>query len=297
MKHSKAYSKTNLGALTVAFHVDVFNALNRKFSNFVENVGMTKDRILTAIAKAAFYYHRGYSRARDKAKSLRDMIAKDMNATEIERSAILRLLLMLEEIKRPEYPLLDTYLSAQKIGASTIAESIGASTKQAAAATGDHLKQVAKETVQDSFALIKSGVNVVNEAAPWYLKPKVLLPVGLGLLFLVYGLPLLKTAKSFRPNYQSNPIPAARVKARKKYEEFHAAKPKKTISLPKIDTDELVELGKAIEIGYKSKKWEGKYNNYLHQFGKNVRLCATADGKALVIVGGKLATTDRGIVG
>lgn len=286
-----------LGAIIDSYEEDILDALKTKFSDVVANIGMPEKRILTAIGKAAFYYRKGYSRARAKAKALRDAIAKDMGATAAEKSSILRLLLMMEAIQKPEYPVLATYLSPGKVGLSTIAAGAGAAVSQTAAKAADHLKQVAKETVQDTGKLISSAVDVVNDAAPWYLKPKILLPLGIAAVALFYGMPMLKAAKAARPRYLANPIPASRVRARKKYKEFHAADPKKTVSVSEIDTSELVELGKALEIGYKSKKWEGRNNNYLHKFGRGVRLCATADGKALVIVGGKLDTTERGIVG
>jgi len=286
-----------LGAIIDSYEEDILDALKVKFSDVVANIGMPEKRILTAIGKAAFYYRKGYSRAREKAKALRNAIAQDMRASASEKASILRLLLMLEVIQKPEYPVLATYLSPEKVGISTIAAGAGAAVSQTAAKAADHLKQVAKETVQDTGKLISSAVDVVNDAAPWYLKPKILFPIGLAAVALFYGMPLLKAAKAARPRYLANPIPASRVQARRKYQEFHAAAPKKTVSVSPIDASELVELGKALEIGYKSKKWEGKNNNYLHKFGRGVRLCATADGKALVIVGGKLDTTERGIMG
>jgi len=288
-----------LGVILSSFEEDILEALKGKFSDVVANIGMQEKRILTAIGKAAYYYKKGYSRARDKAKALRDMIAKDMKATAAESTGILRLLLMLEAIQKPEFPLLATYLSPQTITASTVAQAAKATVSQTAEKAADHLKQVAKETVSDAGKLVSSAVDTVNAAAPWYLKPKLLIPLALAGVLLFYGAPLLKAAQAARPRprYLPNPIPATRAQAKRKYKEFHAKEAKKTISVPKIDTTELVELGKALEIGYRSKKWEGKANNYLHKFGKGVRLCSTADGKALVLVGGKLDTTDRGIVG
>lgn len=300
LKTRAAIARNNpaLGSILSSYEEDILDVLKRKYTDVVANIGMPEKRILQAIGKAAFYYRKGYSRATAKAKGLRDAIAKDMTASTAEKAAILRLLLMLDVIQKAEFPVLATYLSPEKITISTRASAASAAVSQTASAAADHLKQVAKETVQDTGKLISSAVDVVNDAAPWYLKPKLLLPLGLAAVALFYGLPLLKAAKATRPtNYLPNPIPAERVKARKTYKKFHAATPKKTVSVSKIDTSELVELGKALEIGYKSKKWEGKNNNYLHKFGRGVRLCSTADGKALVIVGGKLDTTDRGIVG
>lgn len=291
-------NKPEMLGILESYEEQIFNALDKKFYGLEKNIGMSKKRILIAIGKAAYYYRQfNYSRAKEKAKNLRDMIAKDMGATVAERAGILRLLLMLDAIQKPEFPLLATYLSPQKITASTVKDAAAAAVSQSSSAVADHLKQVAKETVSDAGKLVSSAYDTVNEIAPWYLKPKVLLPIGLIGLILFYGMPLLKAAKATRPKYLANPIPANRVKARKKYREFHATEPKKTVSVSKIDTSELVELGKALEIGYKSKKWEGKNNNYLHKFGRGVRLCSTADGKALIILGGKLETTERGIVG
>lgn len=290
-----------LGAILSSYESDILDAIEKKYPGSFASFQMARKRAELAIAKAKFYYAKGYGRDRAKAKGLRDAIAKDMKATDAERIGILRLLVFLEEITPEKYPVLANYLIGKKaFTASNVTAAATVTAKNAAAATADHLKQVAKETISDAGKLVTSAVNAANEAAPWYLKPRNLLLAALAGAFVFYGLPLLRMLPK-RPQYRQNPVSprlAKRAKADEKYIEFHAKKPNRRFSVPQIDTDELTYLGDALEIGYKSGKWEkgSRKNNYLHQFGKGVKLCATPDGKALVIFGGKMNVQDRGIV-
>lgn len=78
---------------------------------------------------------------------------------------------------------------------------------------------------------------------------------------------------------------------------FHDKAPKKRYSIPKIDTKELVFLGRGLDIGYKSDKWTGQNQNYLHNFGKRIKLFATSDGKSLILKGPGLFINKNGING
>ena len=289
-----------LGVILSSYESDILDAIEKKFPGSFSSFQMTRKRAELAISKAKYYYAKGYSRARDKAKGLRDAIAKDMQMTESEKIGLLRLLVFLEEITPAKYPVLNAYLIGQKaLSVDNISSAVSLTAKDAAQRTGEHLKNVATETISDAGRLVSSAVTAANEAAPWYLKPRNLLLGGLVAAFVVYGLPLLRMLPK-RPQYRSNPVSKAtakRAKAKEKYVEFHAKEPSRLLSVPHVDTEELTLLGDALEIGYRSGKWEkgSRKNNYLHQFGKGVKLCATPDGKALVIFGGKLNVTDRGI--
>jgi hypothetical protein len=131
------------------------------------------------------------------------------------------------------------------------------------------------------------------------LNPKLLLPLGLAGLAWFYIAPLMPR----RPRYKKNPISKREAQkklqkdAEEKYLEFHAKPPRRRKKIMLPDLGEMVELGSALEIGYRSKKWTGKAENYLHKFGKKVSLLASADGKALVITGGDLNVESRGITG
>lgn len=290
-----------LGAILSSYESDILDAIEKKYPGSFASFQMARKRAEMAIAKAKFYYAKGYSRDRAKAKGLRDAIGKDMKATDAERIGLLRLLVFLEEITPEKYPVLANYLVGKKaLSVSNVASAASINVKAAGAAAADHLTQVAKETISDAGKLVTSAVDAANAAAPWYLKPRNLLLAALAGAFVVYGLPLLRMLPK-RPQYRQNPVSprlAKRAKADDKYTEFHDKKPNRRFSVPQIDTEELTYLGDALEIGYKSGKWEkgSRKNNYLHQFGKNVKLCATPDGKALVIFGGKMNVQDRGIV-
>lgn len=290
-----------MGVILSSYEEDIFSALESKFPGFAASLQMTKPRALVAIGKAAFYYRNGYSRARDKAKALRDAISKDMKATAAEKIGVLRLLLFLEEIKKPEFPLLATYLSPEKISVSTVATAAKESVKQTAAKVADRVKDAAAETVKDAAGLVKSTVETVSSALPWYLSPKLLVPVAAGVLLLIYGRPLfglLKGPAAAARKYIPNPLPPKRKAAVDKYEEFNGFRAGRRIAIPEIDTSELVELGRPLEIGYKSKKWTGKAAEYLHEFeGKGLKLLCTPDGKTLILTGPGLRVTNRGIQG
>ena len=90
--------------------------------------------------------------------------------------------------------------------------------------------------------------------------------------------------------------PTVEARTEKLYKAFHQlpVKRRKSITLP--DTAGLVELGEALEIGYRSAKYDGKKKNYLHKFGKGVKLYSTADAKGLLVCGGKMEVQDVGIV-
>ena len=292
-----------MGVILSSYEEDIFSALETKFPGFAASLGMTKPRALVAIGKAAFYYRNGYSRSRDKAKSLRDAISKDMKATDAEKLGVLRLLVFMEEIKKPEFPLLATYLSPEKIGVSAFTEAATATVKETAAKVADRVKDAARETVRDAAGLVKSSIETVSSALPWYFSPKLLIPMAAGVLLLIYGRPLLSMIKgpaAAARKYISNPLPASgrRKAAAEKYEEFNGFKSARRVAIPEIDTSELVELGKPLEIGYRSKKWTGKAADYLHEFeGKGLKLLCTPDGKTLLLTGPGLRVTNRGIQG
>lgn len=283
-----------------SYEEDILDALGEIFgANVLANIGLSEKDALTAIGKAAYYYRTGaFTRSRAAAPSLRDAIARDMKiTTQAGKSSILKLLFFMEDIG-PDRPVLNTYLSTKPVTTSTRMEAV----KAGAGKIASNIAEGARDTVKESFQVVTKaageGLKVADENLPWYMKPRTLLIGGAVAALVVYGLPLLKALP--RPSYRSNPIPKAetkRAKAAAKYKEFHKREPRRRIALPAIDTSELVQLGKPLEIGYRSDKWTGKAENYLHQFGKGTRLLSTPDGKALVIVGGKLAVEERGITG
>lgn len=292
-------------ALGSSYEEDILDALESTFQDPQKQSGLTKKEFLEVIWKAARYYQKGYSRDKAKAKALRDQIAKEMKISDAARkSGILRALLFLEAITADKYPVLAAYLTKGQVTISDRAAAVKTTAKEAGSAAVDHLKTVARETISDTGRLITGAVDSANSVLPWYLKPKILLPVGLAAVALFYGGPLLRMIPKPR-NYQKNPVEPRKVarNGRKRaaaatFEDFHDREPDAVYSIPAIDTRELVELGGALCVGYESDKWTGKPADYLHDFeSAGVRLYATADRKALVIAGGALNVTKRGITG
>lgn len=177
-------------------------------------------------------------------------------------------------------------------------------TKERAAEKIQHVSYEAADKVKRGGAAVVDAAKEANDLLPFYLRPSILLPAGLAVVALIYWKQLKTVASPFLPKkkkalkYHKNPIPKAEAKeaAERIYKKFTARKPKKRFSIPKIETDELAQLGKALEIGYESDKWTGKKENYKHEFGKGVKMFCTADGKTLIITGGKMSVEDVGIV-
>ena len=286
----------------------VYSALVRIYApanpkNLEANLGMTQAQAITAIGKARYYWTKGtYRRARAAYPSLSAAIAKDMGKPELS-GPVKKLLFFLEEIKAPTYPELEKYLTSADYSAidtiTSKARRAGDAVSSAAGETKERTKQAARETFEDVTSAIKTGAGELDKALPWYLKPKVLLPAAAVAALLVYGGPLLSLLPKPRKatKYTPNPLKGKAAAAAELYQKFHDKKPAKRVSIPAIDTSELVQLGKGLEIGYRSKKWTGKNENYLHKFGPGVKLLATADGKNLVVTGGSLDITPAGIVG
>ena len=290
-----------------SYEEDILEALEREFQQPLIQSGLTKKQFLEVIWKAARYYQKGYSRSSEKSKiiPLRDQIAKEMKlSSTAQKSGVLRALLFLDAIKAEKYPVLFAYLTKGTVTIQDRTAAVKTAAKDTASAAADHLKQVAKETVHDAAGLVTSAVNVANTALPWYLRPKVILPVGLVAAALFYGAPLLRMLPKPARQYKQNPVSKTtaragkRAQAKKKFSEFHDRDADKDYTIPAIDTSELVLLGGALCVGYESDKWSGRAQDYLHDFeSDDVKLYSTADGKALVIAGGDLLVKSQGITG
>ena len=86
----------------------------------------------------------------------------------------------------------------------------------------------------------------------------------------------------------------------KKYEDFRWGKKAKSIRARKSpDFEVLVNLGEAVSIEYAVKKGDRRVATYRHRFKleRPAQVYSTVNGKALVIMGGKLKVTERGIEG
>ena len=90
-------------------------------------------------------------------------------------------------------------------------------------------------------------------------------------------------------------------RANSRYKAFHGHRPRSVNKRSLQWPSELVLIGAADCIGYQSDKLhgggDGKLARYLHQFGKGVKLYTSANGRMLVIMGGRLNVKREGIVG
>jgi hypothetical protein len=264
-------------------------------SNWLLNLKpLTFSQVKKVTKGAMYYYGLGYGITQYPKfyRNLQTGFAK--SDPSIPKEAITKVLAFISGIDPAKYPGDIALLKTGKFDSSAQANQTDIANTQA--------KEDLAYEVQDKInrgvgaILDKAGDagSFINKALPWYFRPTTLLPVALlgGLAYLWIqkkGLGALT-----RPLYKKNPIDPLERSA-KAYKMFHGRKPKRVLEMPHIDTSELVELGKGLEIGYKSDKWTGKNTNYLHKFGPGVRLMMTPDGKTLVLKGGKMKVKDVGI--
>lgn len=114
--------------------------------------------------------------------------------------------------------------------------------------------------------------------------------------------PTMRRNPKARTKRKRNPAAKASTEARalRTFRKWHQFDPKAITQVKgsRAIPARLVKLGEIPEIVYRSDKWSGKPQTYLHKCG-NPRplLCTDPDGKRLFIVGGRLRVTARGIVG
>lgn len=103
-----------------------------------------------------------------------------------------------------------------------------------------------------------------------------------------------------RASIKSKSKPTAADKAKKMFKKWHAFESTRTVRMKgsRSIPARLVKLGEMPEIVYRSDKWTGKQQTYLHKTGKpRPLLCTDPEGKRFFIVGGRMRATARGIVG
>lgn len=274
-----AKSPAFLGALDADFWKVILNWYfpEQYQKNWSQSIKLSFDQMGQVIKAAIYYYSLGY--ALTDWKNFKDSLQKSLPS--LPPLEVSKLLSLLSGLNFDRFPLAAEYLKSGKTTVST-------ALKQDSIRAGEKTKFVVEEAADK----IKRGAAAIAETTvsnlPWYLKPQILIPAAAAVaLYWKFG-------RGKKRAYQMNPIKGLKA-ANKKYEEFHDREPDKFYSIPAIDTSHLVELGKALEIGYESKKWTGKPESYLHEFGEGVKLYATPDGKTLIIRGGKLKLTTHGI--
>lgn len=251
---------------------------------------LTLADVVEIVKAAMYYYGLGYS-----IKDFSFRKALQQSLPKYNPLLITKVLTLLSGIDPAKYPLDYYFLRTGKIDA-TAAKLQSSNLNNEAI---ENLKFEATDKAQRGAAAIVTAVQdsgkFLENTLPWYLKPKVIIPMGLGAVALMY----LARAKGLFDTFtwKKNPVePSKRERAKKAYKVFHDAEPKKVKSMPHIDCDELAELGDALQIGYRSKKWTGRKENYLHEFGKGVKVMCTPDRKTIVIHGGNMSIEDVGIV-
>lgn len=280
-----------LGMLSIDYSPSILAWLKKNYTGVNANLGLSDDQIKTALRKIREHYTAGGRSDRAGHVAARDFVTRELGwSDDARRRGVLGLLFFIEEMTDP----LHLAWIKSNVSSGTYVDAVRATAGRAGAAVREGVQDTAREYVATVATGIRSGLDTASAILPWYANPKILIPVGLAAAAWVYLRPLLPAPR--RPKYQKNPI-EKKEKAAKKYEEFHAMPPTKRRAINEIDTSELVDLGRALEIGYKSKKWTGKNENYLHKFGPRIRVYATADGDALVLAGGDLDVQSRGIVG
>ena len=223
---------------------------------------------------------------------LKEAAAKVSSKNKENSRAILTLALMMRDISKENFPSAWNMVHGGEIG---LTSGITGSFAQTGHNVSTGAVNVAKETAADVMELAQTAAEKALNIGPWYMKPKLIIPlllVGVGFYYWDKIKVLLPKKKAIQ--YAQNPVSKAEQAAElfEKFTEFPATKRKK---IPAIDCSELADLGQALELGYKSNKWTGKQQAYLHEFGKSVRMYATPDGKTLVLTGGKMKITPRGI--
>lgn len=94
--------------------------------------------------------------------------------------------------------------------------------------------------------------------------------------------------------------PSTKDKAKKMFKKWHAFESTRTVAMkgPRSIPAQLIKLGEMPEIVYRSNKWTGKQQTYLHKTGTpRPLLCCDPEGKRFFIVGGRMRATARGIIG
>ena len=260
----------------------ILNAFDSMYTNWLQSVGIARDKALEIVRAAVALYKAGMSRDRSNLRTVRDAIKTKLPG--VDSLAVTKILMYLEGITKSNNPVLAAYMTPE-----------GRTIQSYKTAAAQELQDRAESIKAGAVDTIKEAAQSVTESLPWYAKPKILAGAAAVGILLWYFNSAKGLVNFIRPKYQSNPVKSKREAARKMYKVFNDAEPRKTLQIPHVDADELAHLGTALEIGYKSKKWTGKNANYLHQFGKGVKLYATPDGKYLVIGGGQMSVKENGI--
>lgn len=209
----------------------------------------------------------------------------------VDKYSITKFLMLLTGIKKDRFPGDYDYLTG---GSSNPLSTVKQATGLVSESVGYAVQEGADKLARGKAAIVEAAKEA-SDKLPFYAQAKFIVPILLSIVALAY----FKELKTFIPkrrSYKKNPVSRKRLKAQSLYEDFHDFKPTKRISIPHIDTDELVQLGSCLDIGYRSNKWTGKAENYLHEFGKGVKLYATPDRKSLVLHGGRMNVQNRGII-
>jgi len=254
---------------------------------------LTKDQVKRIIRAAMYYFSLGYPNSREGYLQFKRPLQKSLS--DIDPMQVAKVVMLITGITKDNYPADYALLKTGQVNKDLQAQQSNQQWEEKKADIAYEVKDKIDRGATAIFDAAGSAAKTINSALPWYLKPTTLIPVAAVGALAYFWLQKKGISTLLGRGYSRNPI-TKREAAKKTYEVFHDRKPKKTIALPEIDTSELVQLGQALEIGYRSNKWTGKKTNYLHKFDKGVRVMCTADRKTLIIHGGQMEIQDVGIV-
>lgn len=189
-----------------SYEDDILEAIADENYNPLQQIGITEDSALNIISKAVKLYQQGQSRERSNIPYLRDIILKELGTNDPAiRSQVVKILLFLESVTAFKYPVLAAYMSPKGVSFEDRWEAVKTSSKNVSDAVQDKVQHVATETARDAGKLVSQGVNAIDENLPWYLKTKVIIPVAIGGIALVYLSPILKALGGAGRKYRKNP--------------------------------------------------------------------------------------------
>lgn len=254
---------------------------------------LTLEQVKKIVKAAMYYYSLGYPNSIEGIKLFKGPLQKSL--PQFSPMLVTKVLSFVTGLDKETYPADYALLKTGQVNKGLQEQQAEMRKEEKKAAIAYEIQDKIDRGVSAVASAGVDAVKAVSSALPWYLRPTTLIPIA-GVAALGYfWLQKKGIGTVLGTRYRSNPI-SKREAAKKTFEVFHDRKPKKTIAIPEIDASELVNLGQALEIGYRSNKWTGKKTNYLHTFDKGVRMMCTPDRKTLVIHGGQMEIQDVGIV-
>lgn len=249
-------------------------------SNLFKNLGLNQKQILTAIGKIRYYFiNNNFKNTRASYPALALKVAQDMGNTAL-KSAIVKLLFFLEGLKDSKY-----YTAHKSLTSNVTAQDIQKAYSELSNEQTAEFKDEIKRRLEDTKDELKDKL-------PWWLNPKYIAPIA-GILGVGYAINAFSgIARPFGKSYKKNPSSLGK----HIYRLFMGRDPKKTIIESVENFEDWAHVGEVLDIAYSSDKWDER-ENYRHEFKKPPRMLVSGKGDMILIKGGNLKVTSRGITG